>query len=111
MYNSDSFDGFSDDSVIDFMTANGYTNIRKIHDGTWSGIIRLAFTHSVCMDVSPLTPFRYRWCFEEKAEALYFVENVKEFDEIPERKQSLRGHRYLGVALYVEKDEFGLPKW
>ncbi|MDC3552198.1 hypothetical protein [Escherichia coli] len=112
MRHRDTFDGWPDEQVIAFMTENQYTNIRKLPDGEWCGLFRLAFTWSVCMGVTPLTSFRYRWCFADREEALYLIETAEEYDGVPVRKTSLKGHRYpYGQALYKEKDEHGFEKW
>ncbi|EOF9310154.1 hypothetical protein [Kluyvera ascorbata] len=44
MRHRDTFDGWSDEQVIAFMTENQYTYIRKLPDGEWCGLFRLAFT-------------------------------------------------------------------
>lgn len=107
----DSFDDWSEEEVRDFMDKNLYTLPRQLPDGEWIALVRLLTTWSVCCGITPWTPFKYRWCFRDKAEALYFLETAQEFDEVPTRKTSLKGHRYTTEPLYTEKDEFGFNKW
>ncbi|HAT1642304.1 TPA: hypothetical protein I8Y18_003466 [Raoultella ornithinolytica] len=105
------FAGKTDTEVEEFLLSQGFTRVRKIKDGSWIGILPLAFTTSVCMDIEDITPFRYRWCFSDPDEAKYLFDTAKEFDEIPVKRDSLKGHRYRGEPLLREKDEFGFDKW
>ena len=101
----------SDESFKAFLESEGYIGARKLEDGEWVALMPLAFTLSVCCGIEWHTSFKYRWCFKEAHEALFFLENIKEFDDIPVRRTSLKGHRYLTSPLYMEKDERGLNKW
>lgn len=107
----DSFEGWPEADVLAFMDENLYLMPRQLEGGEWVGMVKLAFTWSICTDVTPGCPFKYRWCFEDKAEALYFLETMQDFDEIPVHKNSLRGHRYTTEPLYRETDELGIEKW
>ncbi len=88
-----------------------FTNIRRLEDGSWVGIYPLAYTWSVCSDITHGSQYGYRWCFKDYDEALYFVENMKDFDEIPTRRESLKGHRYSDNPRIKITDELGLQKW
>lgn len=107
----DSFEGWAREDVLAFLKENNYLMARQLPGGEWVAMVRLAFTWSICTDVTPYTPFNYRWCFEDKAEAVYFLKTMKEYDEVPEHKSSLRGHRYRTTPLLFEKDEHGFDKW
>lgn len=111
MLTADSFLFWKEENVLAFMAKNKYRLPRNLPDGSWSAIADLMYTTSVCMDVTPLRAFSYRWCFEDRAEAEYFLATAQELDEVPERKASLKGHRYTTRPLYQEKDELGLDKW
>lgn len=106
-----SFDDWEQEDVLAFLTDNGYTHIKQLQDGDWCGIQRLMFTHSVCMGVTPTNPFAYRWCFEDKIEALQFIVDCKEVDDVPTSRASLKGHRYKTEPLLMEYDERGFAKW
>ena len=57
-------------------------------------------------------PYAYRWCFTDRSEAMYFLDTIEEFDEIPTRTQSLRGHRFdCGFARVIHYDKDGYRKW
>ncbi|HBM2881016.1 TPA: hypothetical protein LVL09_004838 [Klebsiella oxytoca] len=99
------------EKMRNFLLDNGFSKVRQLEDGTWVGVLKLAYTTSVCVDIEEISPFRYRWCFENPAEADYFFETVKDYREIPARRESLRGHRYRDEPLLREKDEFGFDKW
>lgn len=99
------------EEMRNYLLNNGFSRVRQLDDDTWVGILKLAFTTSVCIDIEEVSPFRYRWCFQDPAEAVYFFETVKDYREIPTRRESLRGHRYRGEPLLREKDEYGFDKW
>lgn len=107
----DTFDGWPEEKVLAFMEENLYLMPRQLADGEWVAMHRLAFTWSICCDITPQQPFKYRWCFADKAEALYFLETIVDYDEVPVRKTSLKGHRYRDEPLYREKDAHGFDKW
>lgn len=104
------FDGWSDEQVEDFLKTHLYEYPRKLSDGSWCGLSKLMFTWSVCMDIDEFSPFKYRWCFEDFAEAMYFLQTAEDFDEVPERRESLKGHRYKTAPLLVLHDERGFPR-
>lgn len=107
----DSFNDWTDEEVQNFLIQNEFTCFRKLNTGEWIGILPLMFTYSVCMDITPLRTFTYRWCFALHSEAQFFFRNAKEFDEVPSERSSLKGHRYITSPLYLEYDELGYPKW
>ncbi|EPO4282072.1 hypothetical protein ACUARP_004551 [Klebsiella pneumoniae] len=94
-----------------FLLQQGFLRVRQLADDSWIGILQLAFTTSVCMDIDEVTPFRYRWCFADPAEANHFFETAVDYDEVPAKRSTLKGHRYRGEPLLREKDEFGFNKW
>ena len=50
-----------------------------------------------------VTAFRYRWCFEDSKEALYLLQTMTDVDEVPTKRNGLKGHRYFGRPLHVER--------
>ena len=111
MQDLETFENYTDEEAIACLIGHGYRMIRKLPDGSWCGVLGLMFTLSVCVGITPLSPYTYRWCFEDQEEAVYFVENIESLTEIPERRKSLRGHRYRGAPLLIEHDELGIAKW
>ncbi len=105
------FRASTDEQIEAFLKEQGFIEVRKLDDGEWVGLLKLAFTMSVCCGVEEISPFKYRWCFADPTEALLFYATVKEYDEVPEHKESLRGHRYVDAPRYVEYDVVGRPKW
>lgn len=105
------FEEWTDEEVDKFLTENTFTAWRRLETGEVIGILKLMFTTSVCMDVTPINPYAYRWCFEDPREAVVFFSTAKEFDEVPTHRNSLKGHRYRTKPLLVENDERGFPKW
>lgn len=99
------------EEMRDFLLQNNFMRVRQLEDGSWIGTMKLMFTTSVCMDIDELSPFRYRWCFADPEEANHFFDTAVDFDEVPTRRTSLKGHRYRGEPLLREKDEFGFDKW
>lgn len=106
-----SFKGWDEADILAFLEKNHVRTPRQLVDGTWCGIVELLFTTSVCMDITPDSAFKYRWCFEDRAEAEYLLATAQDFDEVPVRRTSLKGHRYKTAPLYTEKDELGIDKW
>lgn len=109
--NSVGFGDWSDDQIEDFLKSQSFVVAKKLDSGDWIGIIRLAFTYAVCCGIEKDIAFKYRWCFEGVDEAIHFFENCKEFDEIPKKRNSLKGHRYINSPLLMMFDERGFPKW
>lgn len=112
MKNRLSFEDWSEKEVHSFLSENMFLAYRQLPTGEWIGMLRLAFTTSVCMDITPMSPFSYRWCFADPAEAFHFYETAVEYDEVPKMRTSLKGHRYgsNGPRL-IEYDDLGFPKW
>lgn len=64
------------------------------------------------MDITPTSPYAYRWCFADPVEASRFYETAVEYDEIPTVRTSLKGHRYgSNSPRLIEYDKLGFPKW
>lgn len=105
------FDNWSDQDVIARLEGESFIHPRKLADGSWVAIYRLAFTWSVCCDITKQTPYAYRWCFKDKEEALYFLETLEEFDDIPVRRESLTGHRYNTEPRLYAFNELGMSRW
>ena len=106
------YPGMNDEQVMDFLIKNYYEHPRKLADGSWVALYMLATTWSVCTDITKESPYAYRWCFTDKNEAMYFLDTIEEFDEIPTRTQSLRGHRFDGgFARVIHYDKDGYRKW
>ena len=102
----------NDEQVMDFLIKNCYEHPRKLADGSWVALYMLATTWSVCTDITKESPYAYRWCFTDKNDAMYFLDTIEEFDEIPTRTQSLRGHRFDGgFARVIHYDKDGFRKW
>lgn len=103
---------WSDEQIVKYLVEdNHFLAVRKLKSGEWIGLLKLAFTLSVCMEIQEISCFTYRWCFEDPDEAIHFFVNAKEFDEVPTKRTSLRGHRYARAPLLTEYDERGFAKW
>lgn len=105
--------GWTTEQVEDFLRSNEFVVFRQLETGEWIGILKLAFTWSVCMDIGEVRAFTYRWCFEDANEAFLFYTTAVDFDEVPESRVSLKGHRWISSKgpLTNENDERGFPKW
>lgn len=109
--NNIEFPNMTDAEVCQFLSENKFIKMRKLEDGEWIGMIRLAFTWAVCCGISKCSTHKYRWCFEDKNEAILFFYQCKDYDDIPEQRNSLKGHRYHDKPLIMEYDEKSYPKW
>ena len=105
------FEGWDLEKVETFMKKNMFITARQLPDGTWSGLYLLAYTLSVCCDITEHSPYGYRWCFEDPAEAREFLATMTTFDQVPEKRTSLRGHRYNRASRLLSTDHLGLRKW
>lgn len=103
--------GMTDVEVENFLKYNQFIKFRKLQDGEWIGMLQLAFTMSVCCGITLHDCFKYRWCFENPDEALEFFNACQNYDDIPAKRESLKGHRYLTKPRIVEYDEYGFEKW
>lgn len=112
-YTSFEANGFNHEEALAFLQDNHMTHIKVLDDGSYCGIYPLAFTWAVCTDVGPNTAYTYRWCFKDPNEAIAFITELKEFDEVPDftRYKSIRGHRYSDAARAVKNDEHGWRMW
>lgn len=101
-----------DEEVIKYLTdVEGFSRVRKLEDGSFVGCMKLMYTMSVCTDITSSTPYAYRWCFKDPQEAFYFCDNIKEFDEIPEHRTSLQGHRFAREPRLAATDQLGFKRW
>lgn len=105
------FEGMTKEQIDQFFKENLFIAWRQLPGGEWIALFPLMFTLSVCMDVTYSSPYAYRWCFEDPAEAWYFFENATEYDEVPTKRESLRGHRYRTTPKLLEFDERGFARW
>lgn len=110
-----SFDSMTDEEVIAWLIENeaikSADEARKLPDGEWIILHQLTFTLSVCCGITKDTMFKYRWCFKDRAEAIEFFNTCENYDDIPAKRTSLVGHRYLTKPRLVEYDDLGYRKW
>lgn len=106
-----SWERYTNEELYQFFAENMLLDPRQLEDGSWCAKKKLAYTWSICCDVTPTTCFAYRWCFKDEAEADYFLATMKEFDEVPVKRDSLQGHRYNATPRLVITDELGIKKW
>lgn len=104
--------GIEDADFIAFLSEQGYITFKKLLDGEWVSMMRLAFSVSVCCGIDLISPFKYRWCFSSEEAARDFYDSLTEFDAIPENQGALVGHRYgrSGPRLVLQ-DERGFDRW
>ncbi len=106
------FDRLSPEQIREFLLEQGFLRVRQLEDSSWIGVLRLAFTTSVCMDIDEFSPFRLSAGVSlTQQTANHFFETAVDYDEAPTKRDSLKGHRYRGEPLLREKDEFGFDKW
>lgn len=70
---------------------------RKLEDGTWSGLMPLAFTTSICIGFNDWSPFETRYCFGDNQRlprhitALYWLSRLKTKNSLPVGNCAYRG--------------------
>lgn len=104
------WDMWSDDQKVKFLESQMFENIRKMSDGYFVATMRLAFTTAICVGPDHMCCYEYRWCFKDKEVALRELAKFDSLTHVPER-HSYVAHRYLGVPLAMEYDEYGLRRW
>lgn len=100
-----------DPEFKNFLLDQGFLSPRRLDDGEWVAMLPLMFTMSVCCGIGEHHTYRYRWCFGDREEAELFLAELVDFDDIPTKKDSLKGHRYLTTPRYMETDQLGINKW
>ena len=105
------FGNKTDEEVIEWLEQNMFTNLKKLEDGSWVGLTQLLTTMSVCCDITPISPYTYRWCFRNPEEAFAFLEEITEFDQVPTQRKSLVGHRFSQYGRLLKYDENGFKAW
>ena len=112
-YGHRSFENWPQDKVISFLADCNIMHPRQLPDGHWIGLLKLMFTMSVCVGVTPIEPFAYRWCFEDAREAVKFYKEAEHLKSIPVSTESLVGHRHAGQGALLMKYHPGteFPRW
>jgi hypothetical protein len=72
-----------DDKFRLFLIENEYQAARKLPDGTWAGLIRLAFTTGLCIGLTD-TGWTRRFCYENLTDALGALQDLQAWDDEPE---------------------------
>lgn len=109
----DEFEGMTDAEIKQFILSQGFIQTRKLPDGSWIGLLRLAFSMSVCVGIGRIQSFTYRWCFNDNISAQIFYASCEHLKEVPNEDlhDSLVGHRHTSTALLILQDEHGFDKW
>lgn len=107
------FRDMSDEEIVEFLKSQGFIDVRKLPDGHWIGLLRLAFSMSVCVGIGYTESFTYRWCFNDNISATIFYSSATHLKEIPNEDlhDSIVGHRHTSQALIILNDENGFPRW
>lgn len=65
----------------DEMTFRG---AKRLEDGTYVGILRLAFTWAICIGTDAWTPAKRRYCFEQLSDCLSEYAKITTGEDVPE---------------------------
>lgn len=101
---------WTDEQKVEYLTANGFSNLRKMSDGEWVGTIELLFTRAICTGMDYIQQYEYRWCFEDREACMRELARFDNLTHIPTRG-SYVAHRYTAAPLVIEYDEFGHRRW
>ena len=112
-YGHQSFDEWPQEEVIAFMAESNIRAPRQLPDGYWIGLYKLQYTLSVCVGITPLECYSYRWCFEDEHEAVRFYCEAEHLKSVPVSTESLVGHRHAGRGALLMKYHPGTehPRW
>jgi hypothetical protein len=61
----------------------GYIGARRLPDGSYAGVLRLAFTYGLCLGVDRGCPATKRYCFEHIYDCLIAFEQLTSSDDEP----------------------------
>lgn len=95
------FEEWSDADKKAFFENSYYHHVRKLADGTWAGILELAYTAAICTDLNDDSQFHYRWCFKDRDMAITELDKMQSYDTIP-TLGSFVAHRSVGKPLWVD---------
>jgi hypothetical protein len=62
----------------------GFRGAKRLADGTYVGVLQLAFTVAICIGVDRYTSFKRRYCFSDLSQCLAEFENITTKDCEPE---------------------------
>ena len=82
----------TDPVFLAFLTANNYTNLRELPDGTVAGLQKLLFTTAICTGLDSFG-WAYRWCFDDPALAASELAKLESMDDEPTGYIARRGGR------------------
>lgn len=112
-YGHRSFDGWPPEEIASYLADCNILHPRQLPDGNWIGLLKLMYTLSVCVGVTPVDVFAYRWCFEDVQEAVAFYREAEHLKSVPTSTESLVGHRHNGKGALLMKYHPGteFPRW
>lgn len=59
-----------DDFTAWMVREAGFRGAKRMPDGNYAGIMRLAFTNAICLGVTPSDTFTFRFCYEDSTQCL-----------------------------------------
>lgn len=112
-YGHRTFENWPHEEMVAYLLDCNMQHPRQLEDGNWICLHRLMYTLSVCVGVTPMTTFEYRWCFQDYAEAVGFHREAEHLKSIPTSTESLVGHRHHGKGALMMKFHPGteFPRW
>ena len=66
----------------EYLEEQGYYAIRQLPDGTWAGLVQLAFTTGLCLNLDE-TGYDSRFCYEDQQDAVYALMALKSAKDTP----------------------------
>lgn len=67
-----------------------YIGAKKLPDGTYSGVMKLAFTEAICLGVTHADAAQKRYCYEQLGDLLIAFYQLKSFNDEPTGWRSSR---------------------
>lgn len=60
-----------------------YIGAKKLPDGTYAGVMKLAFTDAICLGVTPTDPAQKRYCYSSFADMLVAFHKLTSYSDEP----------------------------
>lgn len=85
-----------DDFTVWLTHSEGYLGAKRLECGTYVGLYRLITTISICIGITPLSPFTRRYCYDDLTLCLAAYEEIKNGTDIPEGWIASRPKHHAG---------------
>lgn len=62
----------------------GFFGAKRLADGTYVGLMKLAFATAICIGTDEMTPQKRRYCYTDFTQCIHEFVNITTGDDVPE---------------------------